>query len=275
MAKKDASPPTQSLLEAEASPLVRPLTRRDYVRTEATQRQIADSLGLDPEGLIVRAQQRDKDAPDYLSAEALVYFIRRADSGADGKTRDALIRELLERCTVFFRGQLRGCKNEEDRRDLQSAVITNLIEDLLAPDDRGDFMQVRFWRYLKRRTISVWNKFTRNAGKTESLDVPAIDEDGAEGGTKQDLLTDDGLTLEQLTTISGALAKLPPNVRRAFILRHAFGVKIGADNLTDDPPNEVTLARHFGCSGRTIRNWLKEAETRLSGFREKYHDDKI
>lgn len=51
-------------------------------------------------------------------------------------------------------------------------------------------------------------------------------------------------------------------------------MKIGSDDPADDAAGEVTLAAHFGCSGRTIRNWLKEAAALLAGFREKKDDAK-
>jgi hypothetical protein len=269
MAETDSKPPKGAPAEvAEEPPSISPLTRRGYQRTKATQKEIAGALGLGAAELIARSQQRDEKAPDYMSAEALVFFIRRADRAGDGKTRDALIRELVERCTPFFRGQFRGC-NEEDRKDLQGAVIATLIDDILDPGDRGDFMQARFWLYLKRKTISVWNELTKNAADTESLDATVSGDDGAEGTTRLDLQADGRLTLEELAIVSDGLAKLPPHIRRAFILRYAFEMKIGADNPADDPPDEETLAWHFGRSGRTIRNWLKEAKTRLAGFREK------
>ena len=62
--------------------------------------------------------------------------------------------------------------------------------------------------------------------------------------------------------------KLPPRLRQVFLLRHYVGMKIGADNPADDPEGEVTIARRYGRSGRTIRNWLKEADALLAGFRE-------
>jgi hypothetical protein len=269
MAKNDTSSPEQAMVEAEVEPpSVSPLTRRGYERTKATQQQIAGALELGAAELIAQAQQRDKNAPDYISEEALVYFIRRVDGAKDNRTRDALIRELVERCTVFFRCQFRGC-NEEDRKDLQGAVIATLIDDVLDPGDRGDFMQARFWLYLKRKTISAWNELSKNAADTESLDAVDSGDEGAERTTGLKLQADGRLTLEELAMVSDGLAKLPPRVRRAFILRYGFEMKIGADNPADDRPNEETLARHFGCSGRTIRNWLKEAEALLAGFREK------
>jgi hypothetical protein len=269
MAKTETSPPKEAPAEAaDEPPSVSPLTRRGYKRTAAARQQIADALGLTAAELIERAQQRDEAATDHLSAEALVYFIRRADGAGDRKTRYVLIRELLERCNVFFRGQFRGCGREE-REDLQSTVITALVEDLLDPGDRGDFMQARFWLYLKRKTISACETAFRHSGDTESLDTPFSGDAEAEGQTKLDALADKRLSPEEVTMLSEALATLPPRLRQVFLLRHYVGMNVGADNPADDPPDEVTLARQFDCSGRTIRNWLKEAEALLARFREK------
>lgn len=265
MAKTDTS-----LAPADAAderPSVSPLTRRGYKRTSATQRQIADVLGLTTAELIARAQQRGETAPDHLSAEALVYFIRRADRAGDRKTRDILIRELLERCNVFFRAQFRGCSREE-REDLQSTVLSVLVEDLLDPGDRGDFMQARFWLYLKRRTISACDVAFRYSGDTESLDTGFSGDAESEGRTKLDALADDRLSPEEVAMLSEGLAALPPRLRKVFLLRHYVGMQVGADSPAGDPPQKMTLARQFGCSGRTIRNWLKEAEALLARFRE-------
>jgi DNA-directed RNA polymerase specialized sigma24 family protein len=269
MAKADTSSPKKAPAEAaDEPPSVAPLTRRGYERTKTTQRQITAAMELDAVTLVARAQQRDEKEPDYLSAEALVYFIRRADGAGDSRTRNALIRELLERCNVFFRGQFRGC-SKEDREDLQGEVMTGLIEDLFDPGDRGDFMQARFWLYLKRKTIDASKAIFRHAGDTESLDTGFSGEAEPEGQTKLDAQVDIRLNPEELMMLSEALAALSPRLRQVFLLRHHVGMKIGADDPADDPPNEVTLARRFDCSGRTIRNWLKEAEALLARFREK------
>lgn len=267
MAKTDTS--EQAPAEATDEPQsVSPLTRRGYKRTAVTQRQISDGLGLSAAELIARAQQRDEKAPDYMSAEALAYFIRHADGAGDRKTRNTLIRELLERCTMFFRGQFRGC-SKEDREDLQGEVLVTLVEDLLDPSDRGDFMQARFWLYLKRKTIDASNVIFRHSGDTESLDTGFSGETESEGQTKLDAQVDKRLSPEEVMMLSEGLAALPPLLREVFLLRHYVGMKIGSDNPADDPPDEVTLARQFNRSGRTIRNWLKEAEAMLARFREK------
>lgn len=269
MAKTDSSSPKQAAVEAaDEPPSVSPLTRRGYRRTKATQRQIADALGLGVAELVARAQQRDDRRSEFLSAEALVYFIRRADGAGDKKTRDALIREILDRSIKFFRGQFRGC-SKEDREDLQGEVITGLVEDLLDPGDRGDFMQARFWLYLKRKTVDASKAIFEHSGDTESLDTGFSGEAESEGQTKRDIQADKRLSPEEMTMLSEGLATLPPFLRLVFLLRHYVGMKIGADSPADDPPDELTLARRFDRSGRTIRNWLKEAEALLARFREK------
>src|SRR5258708_1697196 len=97
--KTPSSPPKPAMVEAgERLSAVRPLTRRGYKRLAATERQIAEADVLDAKALLARAQRRDEAEPDYLSPEALVYFIRRADRDGQQKLRDDLFRELFERC---------------------------------------------------------------------------------------------------------------------------------------------------------------------------------
>lgn len=247
---------------------VEPLTRRGYKRLAATERQIGEASALDAAALVMRARQRDENAPGYLPAEALIYFIRRADRDNDLKTREALFRELLERCIAFFRGKFRGFSCE-DREDLQGDVMSKVVEDVLAPGDSGDFMQVRFWKYLTNKTIDACRKAFRHAGDTESLDTGYSGNDENEGLTKLEKQVDAKLTPEQLATLSEGLATLPPRLCHVFLLRHWVGMKIGSDDTADDDPDDLTLAQHFNCTGRTIRNWLKEAGDLLAGFREK------
>lgn len=270
-------PPTSSVKPAQneragGSSEIRPLTRRGYKRLPATETQIASAAKLDAAGLLERAQHRDDTVPDYFCPEALVYFIRRGDRDGDVRLRNGLLSELLERCTPFFRGQFRGF-DEETRKDLQQEVLKKLIEDILAPDDRADFMEARFWKYMKCRTIDACRTALQHTDDTESLDTGYFGEGESEGLTKLGLQKDTRLNPEELAMMSDGLAKLPPRLRRVFVLRHKVGMAIGSDNPDDDPPDKLTLAREFGCSGRTIRNWLKEADERLGSFREKEDDD--
>ena len=258
---------------SDEPPVVKPLMRNGYRRLAKVELQIADAAMLDGPAIVERARQRDEGAPNFLGPEALVYFIRDAVGNGEERIRDGLIRELLERCNPHFRGTFRGF-SREDREDLQGEVLRMIVEDLLASDDRGDFMQVRFWSYLKRRCIDACRVTFRHTEDTESLETGFLGEGGSEGQTRLDREVDPQLSPEALAMISEALKQLPQNLRHVFLLRHYVGMKIGTDSLADDDGGELTIAAQFGRTGRTIRNWLNEASRLLAEFQEEQDDGK-
>ena len=258
---------------SDEPPVVKPLTRNGYRRLPKVELQIADAVILDGTAIVERARQRDEGAPDFLAPEALIYFIRDAIKNGEERLRDRLIRELLERCNPHFHGRFRGF-SREDREDLQGEVLRMIVEDLLSPDDRSDFMQVRFWAYLKKRCIDACRVTFRHAEDTESLETGFSGEGGSEGQTKLDREVDPQLSPEELAMISEGLKQLPRDLRHVFLLRHYVGMKIGADSLADDEGAEPTIAAQFGRTGRTIRNWLNEARRLLAEFQETHDDGK-
>lgn len=267
--KRPSSPPKSSLDESgERLSPAKPLTRRGYKRLPKTEGQIAEVSLLDTAALLAAAQRREEAEPGHLAPETIVYFIRRADRDGNQKLRDDLFRELFERCKPFFRGQFRGF-DKATREDLQQEVSKKVVEVILARDDRADFLEVRFWRYLKRRVIDACKSMFAQTDDTESLDTGYLGEGESEGRTKLESQVDGRLSPEKLAMISNELTKLPPKLRRVFVLRHKVGMAIGGDNPNDDSPGELTLARHFGCSGRTIRSWLRKADDLLAGLEEK------
>ena len=271
MAKKTPNPsPKPATVEPDERPMsVRPLTRRGYKRLPEIERQIAEASLLDGKALLAHAEHRDEAEPGYLAAETLVHFIRHADRNNNLKLRDDLFRELFERCKPFFRGQFRTF-DMATRKDLQQEVSMKVVEAILAPDDRADFLEVRFWSFMNARAIDACRAMFAQTADTESLDTGYSGEGESEGRTKLELQTDKRLSPEELAMVSVGLAKLPLKLRRVFVLRHVVGMAIGGDDPDDDPPGDkLTLAQHFGCSGRTIRNWLKKADDLLAGLGEK------
>ena len=257
---------------ADELSFVEPLTRGNYKRLPKVERQIVDALTLEPEALVKRAQQRERAAPDFLLEEPLVYFIRRADRDGDTETRNALCRELLERCGPHFSGKFQGF-SREDREDLQSEVMEKVIKDLFATDDCGDFMQVRFWTYLERKCIDTRRTARRYNNNTESLDANYSDNGVSEGQTWLETVVDPRLSPEEIAIILEELAELPQQLREVFLLRYYVGMKIGPDNSAETAGDELTIAAHFDRSARTIRNWLKEADKLLPSFRERHNGE--
>ena len=60
-----------------------------------------------------------------------------------------------------------------------------------------------------------------------------------------------------------AILELPPDERDAVILVHALGYQEESDD-----PAEETAATRCDCTGRTIRNRLTRAATKLARFKE-------
>lgn len=271
MAEKTPSPsPKQAPVEpGERSSPVRPLTRRGYKRFPDTERQIAEAEVLDEKALLARAHLRDEEEPQYLAPETLVHFIRRTDRNKDPKLWDGLFRELFERCKPFFRGQFRAF-DKSTRQDLQQEVLKKVVETILASDDRADFLEVRFWSFMKARAIDACRSMFAQTDDTESLDTGYSGEGEPEGKTKLESQVDGRLSPEKLAMVSEGLTKLPPKLRQLFVLRHAVGMAIGGDDPGDGLlAGKLTLAQHFGCTGRTIRSWLKKADDLLAGVGEK------
>ena len=267
MGKKD---PEESIAQPGGSigpPTVEPLTHHGCKRLPEVEKQIREAIALENTALIERTKQRDKTASTFLSPEAIVYFIRRSSKSGDDDVTNLLFSELFDRCVQFFRGQFRGF-DEETRQELQQSVLVSVTEDLLASDDRGDFAQVRFWTYLKRQTIDACRKEFRNADSTESLDAPYPGGVENEGRRTLDKQRDKKLSPEELAALSQGLERLPPKLRKVFVMRHALGFAIGSDDPNADNPKDPTLARHFNVSGRMIRIWLTQADNLLASVRE-------
>ena len=195
MSKIESSSPANSPLTSGSTELqvIEPLTRIGYKRLPEVELQIAGANMLDPIKLAQRARQRDENDSDYLSAESLVYFIRRAVRRDDIETRDALILELFDRCKPHFRGKFRGF-SREDREDMQGEVMKRIVEDLFAQDNRSEFMQVRFWKYLERKCIDACRNALRHTENIESLDTVSFDDDESEGTARLETVADIGFS---------------------------------------------------------------------------------
>ena len=145
-----------------------------------------------------------------------------------------------------------------------------IIEDLFARDDRGDFMQVRFWSYLDKKCIDACRAALRQTEYTESLETGYSVDGKSEGSTKLHQGVDPQLSPEELAMISEGVGHLPPRLRHVFLLRHYVGMNIGPDDPSVAEGKELTIAAEFGCTGRTIRNWLKQADRLLAELQEKH-----
>jgi DNA-directed RNA polymerase specialized sigma24 family protein len=265
--------------------LLQPLTHvtrsgQRYHRDAGVEAQIVSALALPPPKLVARARIRDKDSPEYLKEECLVYLIRAYQQEEDLELVNALADALLRRCARWVVGRFRAFGLERDDALMAyQELVDDMIEAIIDLDsDRGDFFQVRFWRGLRSRLLNVHDRWVRSLKREQlhdSLSVPvgAVrgDEDAStessESGVNLEERVGSGediaLDAEQRIVIQEALLTIrDPRHREAFVLRHFEGWPLEADD-----PRDPCLSRHFDVSVKTIFNWLKTAEADLKVWR--------
>lgn len=253
---------------------LQPLTRRTkdsalYRRSEEVDQQIRSALSMTPEALVGRAHIANKDSPDYLKEECLVYLIRESHRSGQRVMVNALAEILIERCASHIDVKLRTLRPEVAEEAFQD-VISSMFDVILdLNSDRGDFLQVRFWRNLELRIINAFNRSVgqqRRAAKNVPLSsltgqeiAPSDDESLS---TSSQELRDTTLTADELALCKDALNTVDEPYRTAFILHHYHGWPIESIDST-----ALTISRYFNKTPRTIRNWLAKAEGALLNWR--------
>jgi len=250
---------------------IRPLTRSNqagnlYRRSEQVEQQIQDLASLPDDDLVTHAYSQDKNSPEYIQEESLVYWIREYFHRGDSQRAGELAEILLGRCARWIQSKLRTLEPDLASQAEQD-VVSQLFNDIFDIEtNRGDFLQVRFWLTLERRIINVFKKYVRDANRTEPLAAPyedsdPHDDDVAKGvDAREPTLTVS--TIEQRELIRDALASIDEPFRTAFVLYHYH------DWPTESKSAGVlTISSYFKKDPRTIRNWLRRAEQALSEWR--------
>ena len=256
--------------------LPEPLTRTNkdgkrYQRLPEVDKQIRMALELDVKDLITRATVSDESSRDFLKEEALVYLIRHYHREYDRRAVNDLTEVLLGRFASWVGSKLWTLGNEA-AEDGYGYVVERLFTQILDLDgNRGDYLQVRFWRALKRLTARAFGEQLRQWKRIQnssSLDSLAgyDGEDSDEAGYGWKVKLPDAATCRsaesQVTDdifIRQAMNQLEEPFRSAFLLRHYHGWPIESQD-----PAVPTISQRFGKTPRTIRNWLNKADEQLS-----------
>lgn len=246
-----------------------------YTRPAEIEASIAEALRQDLDRLIQRAAQRDRKQSDYLPSECLVHLVRGAQRRGEGKMRDVLLPLLLERCLWNLHATV---------PDGQIATAHHLREDILGDfaelfaidgsprdTDELDFYETRFnaaFRSFRidhaRAEMNRLNRETALPDATdEGLDERTVSQDVLAGLEDLHRTTVDPEERVYRQQLHRAVLALPTKERQAFVLCHLMGFKEESEN-----PNERTAATICGVTGRSIRNWLKSARTKLSTLKE-------
>ena len=233
-------------------------------RPTAVESQIAEVLVSGVDEVRRRAVINDADDPRFLLPECLVYLIRAAVREGRPEWVDELAPRLLARCERSLRRSIRGFDavgEEEAREDTLGRLAVLLVE----PGNGADFFEVRFDLALKRLRIDVCRQVRRRRAPLVAIDGIGDEQSGEPG---LDRLADEididalpgHLDAEQMLCLRQALSRLTELERKALVLHRLMGIPIASKK-----PGLSTLVEILGVSERTVRNYLRRAESKISG----------
>lgn len=256
-------PDGQSLANANITDptVIRALTRNGYTRTPQAEADIRKAIPL-TERQLAEAFAPAEDANTHLCAEALVFFIRDQLRKDQRRSAERLFALLVARCQRALRLMIRGV-SDDARYDIQAEVLADLARLLLSTDDSADFLETRFWLYLRRRATTARTAWLRSS-RTYVLEDHT--DDGRSGVVEQAASPD--LSPEDLSVLHNALERLPPELRELVILRYYEGWRVGDEGPIRSDPGEPTLSERYGISPRAVRKRLAKAKALLTRDQE-------
>lgn len=238
-----------------------------YSRSDATVADIRDLASLAPTQLPAAFAEATEGSRGYRTAEALVFFILHAIAQDDVRTTEALFKLLRERCRLVMRGWVRGMRNEEDRLEVQSEVIEQMTHRIVRGGADAEFLQSRFWRYLKMRTLTAIGKHKKRYARESLIDDLALGDDEKHDAPVERIHRPQ-LSPEDRLLIEDALSSLPSELREAYVLRHYAGWRVGDERRENESSHDPTLMEYFGIGRRAMHKRLAKAESLLERYRK-------
>lgn len=234
---------------------IRPLTKRTakgdlYKRRPEVEEQLRETVGLDPGILAERVAIPNSDSDRYLYDETLVYLIREACAREDQQTMSLIYDELAVRVEALLK-KLQGKIDEGSREDFCQTVHVRIMEKMFdRRTDAADFAEVMFGKFVTSEGSTLIRSFYKDRDRGHREDpIESPDEHGHGLQVESALLSP-----EDEAVLANALNLLPPDVAAAFRIYFIEGFQIESKD-----PAEPTVAKCFDVSGRTIRNWFRDA----------------
>lgn len=254
---------------------IRPLTHRNkdgevYERTDEVNGQIRAALALEPEPMLERARIRSYEAAGYLREECLIYLVREYLRRGVVSIAKRLAEILCRRCAKSVNERLRslGPRYVDDAFNDVMKEMFERINDL--GNDRGDYFQVRFWVALKGLAIKVFGRYVKRIERekreqtwTRIGAVPGNEDGESDAPDPLASAAEPTVPVGDLPVLKEGLNAITDFRHRiAFVLRYYGGIQTESKD-----PDEPTISKFFETTPRTIRNWLKQAEKDLEGWR--------
>lgn len=290
--------------------MVEPLRKRRkedeslYQRRPEVEKELEHLEKLSLAEVLAHARKGERAEGEPISSEALVHILRREVRTATTRSPtlgpiDGLLSMLIRRSEVIVERHIVGF-DEIDREEICQQVTDRIVDEIFADSDRADYAEVNFNDWLRFNRIDAYRIQKRKTEHIEKLgdyledlegNVAQVDPEGIDNKASQDptpeanyahsearekvsplsKIEDADLSPDDRYRIAAMVkrADLPAHVLDAFLLHHYFEMQIEAGD-----PETYTLTKKFGKSEKTIRNWIKQAETAFAKLRETSHEIK-
>lgn len=244
-----------------------------YARPPIIEAEINAAILTSNDQIFARLGISDSKAHGYLRSECLVHLIRQALAVDNSERYNRVLPVLLRRCERILYSKVSD-RIVHDAQGLREEILQDFSElfivDLRDPSNsKLDMFECKF--NLAFRTMRLDRLEKARNHSDHFKDPPQERADGSyqNNGSNSAQISTEGWTLPlQDSAIMSrelyeAILALPPDVRKALIL-----CKINHLKEESIDPDETTSAKLCGCSGRTIRNRLKQARELLEPFKE-------
>lgn len=142
-----------------------------YIRRNEVVAEIQTLLAVDASELEASAAVWTSDSPEFISPEALLYFVRNADGGAH---REKLTQLLLNRVSRRARPAGSGSMASElPQMNIQEDVVDHFIDLLLSDreeyDERLDYYEINFNAAIASDRQDASRRHWKHENRTEGL----------------------------------------------------------------------------------------------------------
>jgi DNA-directed RNA polymerase specialized sigma24 family protein len=250
-----------------ARPLLKKNEKGVLTRPPGIEAKIDAALTQDWATLSRRARVVDPQSPDFLPSECLVLLSRDAIRRGDDRVARVLMQQLLNRAEANLLRTVPDTRMrdaESVRQEILSSLMMLFTQDgSEGHEDDLDFYECKFLRALRLLRIDHVRKAL--ASRRELTDLPEASNEQGEPTLDDEMLArlsrmasigpsqEDRLYLPEVIK---ALDKLPPDQKRAVVLRRIIG------------HTEEQTAKICKVDKRTIRYRLARADKQLRKLKE-------
>jgi hypothetical protein len=230
-----------------------------YFRRDKVEAEIQALDGISAAELERRADLWQVSDPEFVSPEALLYFVRNA---AAGTHREKLTEKLLVRVArrvpsaANADGVTVSLTRMNIREDVRDHFVDLLLSDRLQYDDRLDYYEVNFNSAVATDRLDANGRHWRQENRTTELEV----EDGEVSAQVESAVGDydpfdaDELDKKDYRLLLDEAIDSLPELQRRIVVMWRQGIPIESND-----PSVESISKVLGKSEKTIRTHRDKA----------------